>query len=1154
MKSPFKFLDAYQLKDRAVFFGRDDEIEALYDMAFETPLLLVHGLSGTGKTSLIQCGLASRFTGPDWLPFFIRRGTNFNASIQQTVLNALPPEVRSETNDIKDNIALLYSQFLRPVYLIMDQFEELFILGNTEEQLTLARSIRSILDAELSCKILIIMREEFMGQLYEMEQVIPSIYDFRLRLENMNYKKVKEVIGKSLENFCVTLNNPELDLNHIYAQISTGKSGIQLPYLQVYLDMLWREDFKNTYPTSQERDHWQTQMSKTPAVYPHLEFTAQEIEKFGNLQQVFALFLNEQEQLLQSQLQARFGPSIPAQSVRIILDLFVSEQGTKQPRPYQRKEGQILLEDINTAVLSKKLPPAALTYAIDHLCQNRLLRLEDNTLELAHDSLALLIEQERSDEQRRAHGLILRLKNAHFEYLESDGRNWPSPKLLLEAEDVVENLELDLEVLKFYQKSKKALEHKNKARRRKSLFIGLGIALITIIVSSVFIYISQHNQKVASLISKALLENNDAKAGLEAVQEAAVLQPNNWAAITAFNKIYSDNEFYLSSLVHAEQVKGVAIPPGAPPQWVYSWSHNAIYRWRWSGTLLDSIRIDNLITCQLSPNGKWLVYSDSDGYLTLLDAQNLQQLSRAQVSDRIVRQFTFGVNSQYLFYAENLDQDVYRINKVDISNLKKPLQSIRFQSDAEISAMGENPKTKMLWVGFANGRIAIYDPTLHLRRTETHHYDQVLSFAFFAPDGAAISVDRNGQMYFWNQALSIQAHDQRINRVVWADSSRIFTASKDYTIKSWSPLGKPYATYRGHKRFVSDIAVSADGQYFASASEDKMVRLWKTESKVITRFGPHQNGASAMFLFDDAKVIVTGSDQGENDIGELMNDPNIDVNLLMKRLLFNEPRSISIWNARNGKKMLELKQHNGGINALCKLGNTWASSGKDGIIYIWKGFQSNQPFLKLEGHERKVTQLAFSSDGKQLMSGGEDGQCILWQLQTGQKQVIPQGEAVMGIVYSPDGLWIVGVKNELWAYNRNGVKQFKLQANGIESIKSLALSPNGMYLLVGEWGIKAKIFDRKGNMLGETQLFSENKTGAQAINAVAFAPDGNTFCIGGEGGLARVYRLINDKPVPIRTLQHYPKKAILDLQFSADGKSLFSACNDGWVRQWDLMY
>ena len=83
---PFKFLDAYTSEDSHLFFGRNEEIETLYNMVFQSDLLLVYGASGTGKTSLIQCGLASKFASHEWLPLFIRRGADINQSFEKILI------------------------------------------------------------------------------------------------------------------------------------------------------------------------------------------------------------------------------------------------------------------------------------------------------------------------------------------------------------------------------------------------------------------------------------------------------------------------------------------------------------------------------------------------------------------------------------------------------------------------------------------------------------------------------------------------------------------------------------------------------------------------------------------------------------------------------------------------------------------------------------------------------------------------------------------------------------------------------------------------------------------------------------------------------------------------------------------------------------
>ena len=127
MKSPFKFLDAYQKKDKDIFFGRDKEIELLYDTTFETDLILVYGQMGTGKTSLIQCGLANRFRESDWFDLYIRRGDNINTTLWEEIYRHTkrPDKITIKTT-VPQAVQFLYLDFFKPVYLIFDQFEELF--------------------------------------------------------------------------------------------------------------------------------------------------------------------------------------------------------------------------------------------------------------------------------------------------------------------------------------------------------------------------------------------------------------------------------------------------------------------------------------------------------------------------------------------------------------------------------------------------------------------------------------------------------------------------------------------------------------------------------------------------------------------------------------------------------------------------------------------------------------------------------------------------------------------------------------------------------------------------------------------------------------------------------------------------------------------
>src|SRR5512137_893764 len=126
MKSPFKFLDSYTKDDRTIFFGRDREIEELYQRVFDSKLLLVYGVSGTGKSSLIHCGLANKFLETDWLPLVIRRGGNIIESMAAVIKAASTTTQKTEVStpaQFKKAVRSLYLDHYKPVFFIFDQFE-----------------------------------------------------------------------------------------------------------------------------------------------------------------------------------------------------------------------------------------------------------------------------------------------------------------------------------------------------------------------------------------------------------------------------------------------------------------------------------------------------------------------------------------------------------------------------------------------------------------------------------------------------------------------------------------------------------------------------------------------------------------------------------------------------------------------------------------------------------------------------------------------------------------------------------------------------------------------------------------------------------------------------------------------------------------------
>ena len=239
-KSPFKFLDSYTKNDRDIFFGRDMETDRLYELVFETKLILVYGQSGTGKTSLIQCGLSNRFKASDWFDIYIRQKGNINHALKRELKRHAHTPLDNNMS-VPEMVDSLFLDFFKPIYLIFDQFEELYILGTEEERNIFIQDIAALFEADVNCKLIFVMREEYIARLYDFEKVIPQLFDKRIRIESMNYANVRKVIEGSAEKFKISIVNPDETIDAIIDNISDGKAGIQLSYLQVYLDRLYQE-------------------------------------------------------------------------------------------------------------------------------------------------------------------------------------------------------------------------------------------------------------------------------------------------------------------------------------------------------------------------------------------------------------------------------------------------------------------------------------------------------------------------------------------------------------------------------------------------------------------------------------------------------------------------------------------------------------------------------------------------------------------------------------------------------------------------------------------------------------------------------------------------------------------------------------------------
>jgi hypothetical protein len=386
--SPFKLLDSFEKNERSAFFEREDEIRIIYNYIHESNIVLVNGPLGTGKSSIIKCGLANCFEKSDWLEIFVRRYDNINISLRKEI-NLKNKEDFPLDSDILDCLRSLYLDFFKPVYLIFDQFEEIFIFGNAEEQETFFNGLRRILDArDIPCKVIFIMRERYIAQLQKYESIVPEIFDKRVLIERMTDNDIKNVIRKTCEHFEIETDNATVDA--IVKNLKIDENLIELPHLQIYLDRLWHQA-----PGSRK-------IFKTGL-----------LAEVGNIQNVLKQFLEQRIEKTISEVSAVYG-SVNYNTIRDVLYCFVSDEGTKRPQK---------IED----VISQAAPLDIASAIVKSLASKNILRLDkyggngtDSIYEIAHDSLAQIIYDKFSLENSHIARTIKTIKNAYLKYEQSN--------------------------------------------------------------------------------------------------------------------------------------------------------------------------------------------------------------------------------------------------------------------------------------------------------------------------------------------------------------------------------------------------------------------------------------------------------------------------------------------------------------------------------------------------------------------------------------------------------------------------------------------------------------------------------------------------------------------------------------------------------------
>ena len=978
IRPPFKFLDPYTKADRDIFFGRDREADELYSRLLAAGLLLVYGVSGSGKTSLVQCGLANKFEAADCLAITVRRGANILDSLTAELdRQAIVPPLAGAP--LKKRVRSLYLDHFKPIHLIFDQLEELFIFGDREERHAFGLALQELAALEKDVRLIFVVREEYLAAMTEFEPLLPDLFRSRIRIEPMDRFRAREAIEGPCRQCGVPLEPGVAE--EVLTRLAPAEATVELTYLQVVMDRFYRQAVE--------------QSPASPAL------TLAGLATLGRFDNVLGRFLEEQLTALDNPLAGE-----------ALLKAMVSGDGT-------RRAMSLAAIAESATVRALGVTGDDLQSLVQRLIAARILsdRDEHGHYELRHDSLARKVWERMTAREKE----LLEIRQT----IDIRFRDYQRRGLLLDADTLnylsayEDGLLLPAEQAAFVKASREAAARK----RRRWLIVAFStLILVLLVVSGLGVYgylkaveAERQQARAEQQAEEAMRKEKDARHNLgfvfvEKAERSVADRRFNEARLYALHALANfdtarkgpdqainvilNNSVYplaFSSILsahHNGNAINVSFSPNGRTLASAGARDNTIRLWdlatgKEQGVLAG--HTSPVTSVSFSPDGRTLASGSRDNTIRLWDlATGKEQAVLAGHTDLLTSVVSFSPDGRTLASAGAWDKTIRLWDlatgkeKAVLAGHTEPVTSVSFSPDGRTLASASWDKTIRLWdlaTGKAKGVLA-------------GHTDPVESVSF-SPDGrtlASSSWDKTTRL--WDLATGkekavLAGHTHWVRDVSFSPDGRtLASGSDDHTIRLWDlATGKEQAVLAGHANVVYSVSFSPDGRTLASGSDDHTIRLWDLATgKEQAVLAGHTGSVDSLSFSPDGRTLASGS----------------------------WDNNIRLWDLATGKDKTVLAGHTNRVRSVSFSldGRTLASGSDDQTIRLWDVATGKEQAVLAGLHTDLVTSIvSFSPDGRTIASGSRDNTIRLWDLTTGQERIRLAGHtgSVTSVTFAPDG-------------------------------------------------------------------------------------------------------------------------------------------------------